>query len=734
MHRTVSPATVKTPHERYTDKQQHDTSVTSHYTAVLPSPIQNHQHYHYNHHQYQHQPQIQQNSPVMMMMMHNGPSTNSVIPLLPPHIHSMLYHSIVEPTAETVSLRGCGGKSGHTINSPVNTSGCLRTPTYTRQPPQHQHQQHIQHINNNNNNNNNNNPQVFASPSSVRVNVGCAVTDASIIGCDSGGVTTAEEMHLLKTSMVVPSPWSENTSVGNNTTISPSIMYRYPTTETKKGLFPSPVLFSPDPSPSKSNAVSPAKFSTKALERELFAADNDELVQILMELSSCNAEAAEFIQSKARLFSLRHTMTPVVKEQESSGGKSLSLSPVQPPSTTPAKLPRSITTTTTTTTTTTVVTHPKRPNGSMGIMERCCASANTTPSKPLAFEDETPLREDHTKGVSIVTATPANGPPYSHNSVQPLLLTPPNQYVPSTSIKEKPIPHHVDVSIMADANINAENRPFCKELHPCLHWYKSCRYAMNCSFVSLPRNLCLHWIRNSCVAGKHCSGVHRLPEPCPPDVQTVFALSHGADRIALGHVALQGGGQQQQQQEMQQEIKTIVEPLFQTREFPMTPKEQIISNPESIPASLEHYHHELHLNEEEEEEEEEDNNNNTTTTTTTTTFAGLSKQGTDDTSGVSCNCRSCRSVPSDELQPGKESTLIGSPQEKQQQQQREEEENLLFQPVVAQPICRSLSDSFAAAAATTTSAVMITPTACEPDEDGGGCPPRQALTRTHSPV
>ncbi|GET88533.1 glucoamylase-like protein [Leishmania tarentolae] len=95
--------------------------------------------------------------------------------------------------------------------------------------------------------------------------------------------------------------------------------------------------------------------------------------------------------------------------------------------------------------------------------------------------------------------------------------------------------------------LSAKDRRFSAELHPCLRWYGACRNATSCVYTTVPRNVCLRWILGSCSAGSECSGVHRLPFSCSPEVRRIYELNHGLARrdtpanmcasgVSLGHL------------------------------------------------------------------------------------------------------------------------------------------------------------------------------------------------------
>lgn len=181
----------------------------------------------------------------------------------------------------------------------------------------------------------------------------------------------------------------------------------------------------------------------RGLERDLNLASKEELLQILLDLSSCNNDAANFIHTKAQLFALR---------------------------------------------------------------VNCCISHsefddNSTPSKPL-FQNETPmmgLQSRSNSGKVLAKESPAR-------DLQQCLH---------------------------ERHTTPESRAFATEAHPCLRLYGACRHTTNCIFKTLPRNLCLNWVRGSCAGGSDCGMVHRFPPNCPAQVEMIFELSHGGNRTEI---------------------------------------------------------------------------------------------------------------------------------------------------------------------------------------------------------
>jgi hypothetical protein len=193
----------------------------------------------------------------------------------------------------------------------------------------------------------------------------------------------------------------------------------------------------------------------KGLERDLSNATPEELMQILLDLSSCNPQAAAFINTKAQLFALRR---PQVL----------------------AEFP---------------------PNVSVGQMSGTTPVAHSvreTPSKALSLDDSM----------------------QHHN----------------TSLTHRS-PLQTLQSALHDRHVVPESRGFAAEMHPCIRLYGACRHATNCPFKTLPKNVCLNWVRNSCTNMNDCPAVHRLPADCPVQVTMVFELSRGMDRVVMAKKA-----------------------------------------------------------------------------------------------------------------------------------------------------------------------------------------------------
>ncbi|CAD2218379.1 hypothetical protein, conserved [Angomonas deanei] len=224
--------------------------------------------------------------------------------------------------------------------------------------------------------------------------------------------------------------------------------------------------------PSPGGTLSPVcGLSGMALEKQLMQATKEELVQILLELGSCNANASSFIQSKARFFSFRHGDASMLQSEGCDGPDS--------------DLPSSTL------------------KEEEGVSTR----------RALQLHDCSVLSASGRPTPKRLTADP--------NSLSTKEL--PNK-TSATPVKQTPSPRK---SNAATPSQRPDSKPFSEETHPCLRWYGACRNPTSCVFSSAPQNLCLNWVRGSCAAGMDCSGVHRMPTPCSKELTRLYELSHG---------------------------------------------------------------------------------------------------------------------------------------------------------------------------------------------------------------
>ncbi|ESL08624.1 hypothetical protein TRSC58_03670 [Trypanosoma rangeli SC58] len=533
-------------HENPRRRRRGDNATGRLHTPWAPSQLNRHDpHYHHHQHHQQQQQQQQQNE---HLLAHTRPSNAQSAPLLQPHIHSMLYHSIIGHAAEPSSSQEHRKKAVPVGNSLPFPAMSLYTPNH----PRHQ----------------------------LKSNATCKIRAPVFSNLKSSTLSEGAWVTPTQVTVITPSPYSEDASLGNGSG-SPATTRGCQTTDTKRLFYNSPTAYSPGVSPSKDGGHSSTELTGRALEKELKAAEKDELLQVLLELSSCSQEAARFIQSKASLFSFRRATMSGTKRDESTD------------STPGGEL---VAPTTNNATFSSGKTSEWKPHSvSFGIVDRCCDSTHVTPSKLLAFEESTSAFNSCEKLALTGDASPANLSP-SNKSLMQMHLTSSDRTAARGCEEEKRTSTEV---ALADVYVKAEDRPWCDEVHPCLKWYRSCRHPTSCPFASSPRNLCLNWVRASCMVGQECSGVHRLPDACSSEVLTLFALCHGADRTAMAREKLQLQLLQRPSQVLQHPSNCRKQQLIcadsksQGREGPSTPIEQIISDFAGIPASLEHYYHEL---------------------------------------------------------------------------------------------------------------------------------------------
>jgi hypothetical protein len=247
--------------------------------------------------------------------------------------------------------------------------------------------------------------------------------------------------------------------------------------------------------------------SGKGLERELMCASKEELVQVLLDLCSCNVAASTFIQSKAQLFALQAThvgytdeisvvITPPAVTMSVGAAAGRTYSAAAPHT---AAAPS----------TATAAAAATAGNESQEL---------TTPSKELFSLDDSNASW-HSRFSSAAAKELST-------TESPFAAAAPHQH--QLALGKTPVRRELQ-----ERHITPETRPFSAEVHPCLRLYGACRHSVNCIFKTLPRNLCLHWIRGSCAGGADCGCVHRFPVNCPEQVRTVYELSHGGDRTEV---------------------------------------------------------------------------------------------------------------------------------------------------------------------------------------------------------
>lgn len=243
-----------------------------------------------------------------------------------------------------------------------------------------------------------------------------------------------------------------------------------------------------------------------ALEKQLLHASKEELVQILLELGSCNTDASRFIDAKAFFFAFRHEHARL---------------PTPAPITAAA-----------------MATNPTNSAAALGAIQNCKSfGADVVPASEKAQQQR--------QGGSGVEAAPfsTGGSTTSSNSRGIARCIFPAEAADDEDETEDAALTVARPTLTAAAppsalppqrRLRPEERDFSMDVHPCLRWYGACRNATSCVYASLPRNLCLNWVRGACMAHAECGGVHRLPQPCPPEIQRIYLLHHGVARCGAG--------------------------------------------------------------------------------------------------------------------------------------------------------------------------------------------------------
>ncbi|KPI85812.1 glucoamylase-like protein [Leptomonas seymouri] len=255
-----------------------------------------------------------------------------------------------------------------------------------------------------------------------------------------------------------------------------------------------------------------------ALERQLLHASKEELVQILLELGSCNPEASRFIDAKAFFFAFRHEHSRV---STASATEAVADTPMsQLPANTDGCSSSSSTV----------------GKGQESRQEQRKVMAERTVNAPSrAKPDETSTSGNRGIARCIFPAETAGddeadgeGNDSTSKENDTIRQSHENLKAPALAVGGN------DGS-PPERRVRPEERAFSTEAHPCLRWYGACRNATSCVYASLPCNLCLNWVRGACMAHTECSGVHRLPDPCPLELHRIYLLNHGLPRGGVGH-------------------------------------------------------------------------------------------------------------------------------------------------------------------------------------------------------
>jgi hypothetical protein len=260
-----------------------------------------------------------------------------------------------------------------------------------------------------------------------------------------------------------------------------------------------------------------------ALEKQLLHASKAELVQILLELGSCNPEASRFIDAKAFFFAFRHEHghppTSPAAAAVAAAGKPAAprLTDMSSPSAEQRVVEGKAGAEVDTAVPVVVaaVKAGESTTSSNRSIARCIFPAEARDGADDAEDDGDDAAvavKDHPAGSAVVEAGDVKATEGD-----------------TAGAGAEGVRHSIP-----ERRVRPEERAFCASVHPCLRWYGACRNATSCIYASLPRNLCLNWVRGACVARTECSGVHRLPDPCSPELQRIYLLNHGLPRSGAG--------------------------------------------------------------------------------------------------------------------------------------------------------------------------------------------------------
>ncbi|KAG5501650.1 hypothetical protein JIQ42_05500 [Leishmania sp. Namibia] len=272
-----------------------------------------------------------------------------------------------------------------------------------------------------------------------------------------------------------------------------------------------------------------SSLSSVALEKQLLHASKGDLVQVLLELASCNLEASRFIHSKAFFFAFRREHGGEAADaREACAAASLT---TKSPAAGAEK----------------AWGHARHGGSGLGGVSK----AIDVPNGDRTCQEPRVLKQ------TVTAVAPLSGTAAAHDhSIARCIFPVEAADDEDCDCADSPAgigrPDPAGVEGAANASVSQrlphpEGRAFSTELHPCLLWYGACRNVTSCVYASVPRNVCLNWIRGSCMARTDCSGVHRLPSPCPPEVRRIYELNHGrarrdtpvtvcGGRVSVGHV------------------------------------------------------------------------------------------------------------------------------------------------------------------------------------------------------
>nr|CAJ2473331.1 unnamed protein product [Leishmania braziliensis] len=248
-----------------------------------------------------------------------------------------------------------------------------------------------------------------------------------------------------------------------------------------------------------------------SLEKRLLHASRAELTQVLLELARCNWEASRFIHSKAFFFAFRHKHGG--EAVESCEGCAAAASATTARGAAAGK------------------------NGEHhayqdGLGSGALSKGVDMPNGDRPREQSDVLKQPAAEAATLSSAAAVN----DHIIARCIFPMEAADDEDGDGDDSSAMVGHPDPTVTeggtADATMPqrhpcSEDRAFSTELHPCLRWYGACRNTTSCIYANVPRNVCLNWIRGSCMTNTECNGVHRLPSPCPPEIRRIYELNHG---------------------------------------------------------------------------------------------------------------------------------------------------------------------------------------------------------------
>ncbi|CCW72126.1 unnamed protein product [Phytomonas sp. Hart1] len=286
-----------------------------------------------------------------------------------------------------------------------------------------------------------------------------------------------------------------------------------------------------------------------ALEKQLMQRSKDDMVQLILELASCQPEASAFIHSKINFFATQQEMNASMDVEafgavgsapegtnqapnsvsshgmcDDNGSKSYEINDAH-----------QLTSFEGTITNNENVIKPRGASHNQSSDETylpralLCENLGTCQRERRFYDSDRYFSKPYP--INLSTSQMRQFSDARNNGVISTLATPIAQCSTNRlSITATNTGNNKTTTILKRTQVRSRDKPFCTDLHPCLRWYGVCRNPTKCVYVTTPQNLCLNWIRASCSSGDDCSGVHRLPEPCTFDVFMVYQLNHGMRR------------------------------------------------------------------------------------------------------------------------------------------------------------------------------------------------------------